>query len=95
MKARSFFVLAYDIADPRRLARVAKAMEAVGERVQDSVFEAWLEEAELVKLLNKANKAMKASEDSLRVYVLCGQCREKIRCMGQGKPTPPPQTMII
>jgi len=95
MAERVFYLLTYDIADPKRLAKVAKAMESVGERVQDSVFEAWLDEAELGKLLKKAQKVMKESEDSLRIYTLCDACRKKIRCVGQGKVTPPPQAMIV
>jgi len=95
MAERSFYLLTYDIADPKRLAKVAKAMEAVGERVQDSVFEAWLDETELEKLLKKTKKVMKESQDSLRIYTLCGACRGKIHCVGQGKVTPPPQAMIV
>ena len=95
MAERGFFLLTYDIADPKRLAKVAKAMEAVGERVQDSVFEAYLNDVELDKLLKKVQKVMKAEEDSLRVYVLCEACRGKIRCVGQGKVTPPPAAMIV
>lgn len=64
-------------------------------RVQDSVFEAYLNEMELEKLLKKVNKVMQESEDSLRIYTLCGACKSKIRCLGQGKVTPPPQTMIV
>ncbi|HXF85121.1 MAG TPA: CRISPR-associated endonuclease Cas2 [Anaerolineales bacterium] len=95
MAERVFYLLAYDIADPKRLVKVAKAMEAVGERVQDSVFEAYLNEAELEKLLKKVQKIMNENEDSLRIYVLCATCRVKIRCVGQGKVTPPPQAMIV
>ncbi len=92
---RGFYLLTYDIADPKRLAKIARAMEAVGERVQDSVFEAYLRTEELEKLLKKTGKVMKESEDSLRIYLLCGACREKIRCVGQGQVTGPPQTMIV
>ncbi len=95
MPERLFYLLTYDIANPKRLAKVAKAMEAIGERVQDSVFEAWLTGEELEKLVKKTGKIMKESEDSLRIYLLCGACREKIRCIGQGHVTPPPQTMIV
>lgn len=95
MSERNFYLLAYDIAAPKRLAKVAKAMEAVGERVQDSVFEAWLTPEELQKLLKKVEKVMKESEDSLRIYALCGACRAKIRCVGQGRVTPPPQAMVV
>lgn len=92
---RSFYLLAYDIADSKRLAKIAKALESIGERVQDSVFEAYLTEEELQKLLKKTGKIMKESEDSLRIYWLCQACRSKIRCVGQGRPTPPPSAMIV
>ena len=39
-------LLAYDIADPKRLSRVAKVCEDYGVRVQYSVFECHLENGE-------------------------------------------------
>ncbi|MEW6287105.1 MAG: CRISPR-associated endonuclease Cas2 [Chloroflexota bacterium] len=95
MSDRTFYLLTYDIADPKRLAKVAKAMEAVGERVQDSVFEAYLNDVELEKLLNKVRKIMRDDEDSLRLYALCASCRGRLRVLGQGRITPPPGTMIV
>ncbi len=95
MSERLFYLLAYDIANPKRLAKIAKAMEAIGERVQDSVFEAYLDAAELGRLLKKVEKIINLKEDSLRVYLLCGACREKVRCLGQGKVTPQPGVMIV
>jgi len=53
MAERAFYLLTYDIADPKRLVKIARIMEANGERVQDSVFEAYLSEEELVKLVKK------------------------------------------
>lgn len=41
------WVIAYDIADDRRLARVASEMENFGRRVQYSVFECHLSEAQI------------------------------------------------
>ncbi|MFZ5809608.1 MAG: CRISPR-associated endonuclease Cas2 [Chloroflexota bacterium] len=95
MAERSFYLLTYDIADPKRLVKIARVMEANGERVQDSVFEAYLSQEELEKVLKKALKIMKEEEDSLRVYSLCGACRVKIRCLGQGRVTPPPGLVIV
>lgn len=91
----TFYLLAYDIANPKRLAKVAKAMEAIGERVQDSVFEAWLNPADVEKMLKKVKKIMNEEEDSLRIYPLCSACREKVRCVGQGKVTQAPGLVII
>lgn len=36
--ARRRYLIAYDIADPKRLRRVIKVMEGYGERLQYSVF---------------------------------------------------------
>jgi len=95
MAERAFYLLTYDIADPKRLVKIAHIMEANGERVQDSVFEAYLSEEELAKLVKKALKVMKEEEDSLRVYILCSACRAKIRCYGRGKVTPPPGLIVV
>jgi CRISPR-associated protein Cas2 len=95
MSERDFYVLAYDMADDRRRAKIAKLMESLGERVQGSVFEAYLTQPELDKLLRRAAKVMDAKQDSLRVYFLCEACRPKIRRAGLSRLTPPPGVTII
>lgn len=90
-----FYVLAYDIASDKRRAKIARTMEAVGERVQGSVFEAYLAPVELEKVLKKTGKIMNNEEDSLRVYQLCSACRLKVQTRGMGKVTPPPTVMIV
>lgn len=92
---RTFYLLTYDIADPKRLVKVARAMEAIGERVQDSVFEAYLSPTELEKVLKKVERLMKLEQDSLRVYALCAACRERVRTVGVGKVTAPPGLMVV
>ena len=44
------WIVLYDIRNPRRLRRVARLMEGYGQRVQHSVFECDLGEAELNRL---------------------------------------------
>lgn len=95
MADRSFFLLAYDIADNARRARIAKLMESIGERVQGSVFEAWLTPTELQKIVTRSEKFMKMAEDSLRIYTICEACRPRLKTLGQGKPTPQPSVLII
>lgn len=95
MSERLFYLLAYDIADPKRLAKVAKIMESVGERVQASVFEAYLNNEELAKLLKRVERVLVLEEDSLRIYLICAACRAKIRCIGVGKVTSPPKAVIL
>jgi CRISPR-associated protein Cas2 len=68
-------LVAYDVAteDPdgrRRLRRVAKVCEAHGQRVQRSVFECVVNEAQLELLKHRLLLEMKLNEDSLRIYRL-------------------------
>lgn len=95
MGGRSFFVLAYDIADDRRRARIARAMESVADRVQGSVFEAYLTDKELTELIKRVGKLLHGQEDSLRIYSLCAGCREKIITRGRAQVTAPPGVRII
>lgn len=95
MSAPAFYLLAYDIADDRRRAKIAKIMESMGARVQGSVFEAYLTPANLDSLLKRVQKVLKKEEDSLRIYLLCENCREKTRTVGQGRVTAPPGVMIV
>jgi CRISPR-associated protein Cas2 len=68
-------LVAYDVSTEtkegrRRLRKVAHVCEAHGQRVQKSVFECVLNEAELEVLLHKLVREVELSEDSLRVYRL-------------------------
>jgi len=95
MAERSFYVVAYDVVADSRRARVARALEAIGDRVQGSVFEIYLTAAELEKLLKKVGKLLDEQEDSLRVYLLCGACRARVRAVGRRGVTPPPGLRIV
>ncbi len=95
MNERDFYVLAYDIADDRRRAKIARLMESMGARVQGSVFEAHLNTAELDRLLKRALRLLRKEEDSLRVYSLCAACRKKVKVHGSGSLTPPPGVTIV
>jgi CRISPR-associated protein Cas2 len=70
-------------------------MEAIASRVQGSVFEAYLTPSELELLVKKSGKIMVMKEDSLRVYVLCAECRARLRAIGLGQVTPPPGVMVV
>ena len=70
-----FVLVTYDVATVekaglRRLRRVAQACEDYGTRVQNSVFECQVGEAEWVKLKARLLAAVDLSQDSLRFYHL-------------------------
>lgn len=92
---RSFYVLAYDIANDRRRQKIAKLCESMAERVQGSVFEGYFTAAELEKLIKKAKRLMKMDEDGLRIYTLCTACRGKVITHGCGHITEPPGIVIV
>lgn len=73
-----FILIAYDIADDRRLKQVAKLMEAYGERVQKSVFECVIDEQQLQNLTHKLKHLMKRKEDKVQFYNLCSACIHRI-----------------
>lgn len=92
---RSFYVVVYDVVDDKRRNKVAKTMAAVGERVQKSVFEVYLTQPELEKLLKRLGKLIQAKEDAVRVYDLCAACRGKVHSLGMGALTEPPGLVIV
>ncbi len=87
-------VVAYDICDNRRRARIFKTMKGYGRRVQYSVFECGLDSARLQKMLTEVRKQMKVSEDSLRVYLLCAECCGKAIIEGISPPFGTPECFI-
>lgn len=83
---RSVYVC-YDIAEPRRLRRVAKASEAAGLRVQKSVFECSLTPDALRALRLRLAALSHPGEDLLLYQPLCPQCRAQISWHGK-QPAP-------
>ena len=59
-----------DTDGARRLRHVAKICEGFGQRVQNSVFECTLNEAQLEQLVHRLEDAIDSDEDSLRIYRL-------------------------
>lgn len=92
---RKFYLMAYDIGDPKRRLKIAKLMESLGARVQGSVFEAFLTEAELKKVMQRAGKIIEEGEDSLRFYQLCQACQRTIVILGRGSISQPPEVIIL
>ena len=95
MADRHFYVVVYDVVSDKRRLKIARYLESLGERVQYSVFEVYLTETELTRLLRKLEKLLNVKEDSVRVYNLCNACRGKVRTLGIGQVTAPPGVVIV
>ncbi|MBX3372783.1 MAG: CRISPR-associated endonuclease Cas2 [Phycisphaeraceae bacterium] len=63
----SLFLAAYDISDNRRRARVAKVLTRYGTRVQESVFEVWIEPGDMGSLRFELGSLLRAS-DAFDIY---------------------------
>ena len=61
-------LVAYDISDQKRLARVARVCEDFGVRVQYSVFECRLEEAEFTEFWLQLLSKIDEDEDRIVAY---------------------------
>ena len=75
---RIFCVVAYDIADDRRRAQIAKVLEKYGKRVNFSVFECMFTESQYLKVQQLLKKKMKMKEDIMAFYPVCVNCFTRI-----------------
>ena len=78
------YFICYDIASPKRLAKVAKTLENYGLRVQYSFFECEIEQLQLEKLEKSLLEIINLKEDSLRIYPLCEDCLKETDSVGNG-----------
>ncbi len=86
MSELQLYFISYDIAHPKRLRRVARIMEAAGDRIQKSVFECGLSPDALLALRERLRKVIDPSADHILIQPICRHCRPDIRW--QGKPPP-------
>lgn len=90
-----YFII-YDIADPRRLNRVAKILKDYGQRTQKSKFEANLEPTELKALQQRIGRVIHPEEDSVKYFPLCEKCFGKTEIFGKGhRKEPEPDFEIL
>ncbi len=83
-----YLVIAYDVNTEeaegrRRLRRVAKACEGRAQRVQDSVFEAKLTQAQWEELRRRLLDLIDPDLDSLRAYRILEPKDEHIEAYGR------------
>lgn len=90
----TYDVSTQDTAGGRRLRNVAKACEAHGQRVQNSVFECLLTEAQFRELQHRLEQIIDAENDSLRFYLLGNHYQNKVIHVG-AKPTYQPEGPLL
>ena len=88
-------VVAYDVPDDRRRARLADALEDFGVRVQYSVFECLLEQEQVAALRKRVGAEINAQEDAVRIYRLCAECAGRVELLGLGEKTEDPEVYVV
>ena len=81
-------LITYDVetASPsggRRLRRVAKQCLNYGQRVQNSVFECVLSEAQFVLLRSEIMSIIDEKKDSVRFYFMGNKWDKRVECIGK------------
>jgi CRISPR-associated protein Cas2 len=75
-------VVAYDICDQKRLARVARVCEDYGVRVQYSVFECRLDEDQFNDFWLKLLEEIDEAEDRMVAYKIDARCAKETLTAG-------------
>lgn len=78
MKQKKWFLISYDVRDPKRLRHVAKHLSGYGVRIQYSLFRCCLSQREAERLRWELSKIL-TSDDSLLVIGLCPNCAQRAR----------------
>lgn len=79
------YMICYDIANPKRLRKVAQKLEEFGLRVQKSFFQVEIDKDNLTRLTNSLIKIINKKQDLLFIYPLCDECTRKPIQMGIGE----------
>jgi CRISPR-associated protein Cas2 len=78
MQGTHWWLVCYDVRDPKRLRKAAKHMEGYGERMQYSVFRCWLNERGVERLRWELTELL-TPEDDVLFIPLCHRCVSGMR----------------
>ena len=83
-----FVLITYDVnityeSGAKRLRNVAKAWVDYGKRVQNSVFECVLTDAQFLMLKNRLKNIIDSKQDSVRFYMLGKNWKKNIETIGK------------
>jgi CRISPR-associated protein Cas2 len=78
MQGTKWWLICYDVRDPKRLRKTAKHMEGYGERMQYSVFRCWLTPRQ-VQCLRWELTEILTTDDDVLLIPLCSRCVESIQ----------------
>lgn len=80
---RTLVVVCYDVADEKRRRLIADTLENYGARVQESVFECYIDAESLTRLCREISVYVDAGEDAVHYYLMCGKDAASVRALGR------------
>lgn len=72
-----------DLSGAKRLRKVAKECQNYGQRVQNSVFECILTEAQFTVMRDRIYSLIDENKDSVRFYFLGNKWDNRVECIGK------------
>ena len=75
-------IVAYDIADPKRLNKIARIMKDFGYRVQKSIFETEIDERLFAEMRRRVELVMVSQVDGVKYFPLCDRCADTLVALG-------------
>lgn len=76
MAEKNWYVICYDITEPKRWRKVYKRLEGYGRRLQYSIFRCRLTKIEVEKLRWELEKEL-SKDDKLLILNVCERCENK------------------
>jgi CRISPR-associated protein Cas2 len=90
-----FVIIAYDIVDNRRRARVHKFLKGMGFPVQKSVFECRLLQEQIDRIYTRLLVEVDGDEDTVRIYRLPFELHRQMDIIGTGEIMRDEQMVLI
>jgi CRISPR-associated protein Cas2 len=76
--SKNWYLICYDIREPKRWRKAHKLLQGYGQTVQYSIFRCWLTQREREQLRWELEKIL-VKEDNLLIVGLCHRCIERVQ----------------
>jgi CRISPR-associated protein Cas2 len=89
------YVIAYDVSNDKMRDQLANRLLDFGVRIQESVFEAVLDEDLYVRMVSRIESVRLRDTDRVRIYRICARCAEQSQIWGSGDLTRDPDFYLV
>lgn len=76
-ETRMWYLVCYDVRDPKRLRKTFKLLKGYGKSVQYSIFRCRMDHGRIERLRWELERIL-ADDDRLTIIALCDNCADKV-----------------